>query len=318
MRLRYLFLLILPLLLNCPKKYAPDVKSIEVLYVSSLYNDIYHDQPLLAGIKGLSGLKVGHLKTDPPFMSIILGRLGFYELLNETGIDFVIADSLTFWTDNINYFLIPKSMGYAIKNYEGIRFAILRKDKDTLAIDDEIQISLVKQRSDVIWIIENKLLDIAPMKISFFIKDRGLTDTTVTALNVELDSLLYLKIKAFKERLEHTLNQKTYLEEKNLKEYILCKMSQNESVNLILYPQDLFINDINRDSITLKEILNGITSEMKFSKKVMNKEQIQKLNKDKKYETWGKPKKNNNVLLPDEYGAYLFDMFYKLGSNNGK
>lgn len=318
MRLRYLFLLILPLLLNCPKKYAPDVESIEVLYVSSLHNDIYQDQPLLAGIKGLPGLKVGHLKTNPPFMSIILGRLGFYELLNETGIDFVIADSLTFWTDKIDYFLIPKSMGYAIKNYEGIRFAILRKDKDTLAIADEIRISLVKQRSDVIWIIENKLLDIAPVRINFFIKNRGLTDTTVTALNVGLDTLLYLKIKAFKERLEHTLKQQTYLEEKNLKEYILSKMSQNESVNLILYPQDLFINDITGDSITLREILHSIVSETKFSKTVMNREQIEKVNKDKKYETWGAAKKNNNVLLPDEYGAYMFDMFYKLGSNNGK
>jgi len=318
MRLRYLFLLILPLLLNCPKKYAPDVESIEVLYVSSLYNDIYQDQPLLAGIKDPPGLKVGHLKTKPPFISIILGRLGFYELLNETGIDFVIVDSLTFWTDNINYFLIPKSMGYAIKNYEGIRFAILRKDKDTLTIDDEIQISLAKQRSDVIWIIENKLLDIAPMKISFFIKNRGLTDTTMTPLNVELDTLLYLKIKVFKERLEHILNQKTYLEQKNLKEYILSKMSHNESVNLILYPQDLFINDITSDSVALREILNNIVSEIKFSKTIMNKEQIQELNKDKKYEIWGKLKKNNNVLLPDEYGTYLFDMFYKLSSGHGE
>lgn len=318
MRLRYLFLLIFPLLFNCPKKYAPDVESIEVLYVSSLYNDIYQDQPILAGIKGLPGLKVGHLKTNPPFMSIILGRLGFYELLNETGIDFVIADSLTFWTDNINYFLVPKSMGYAITNYEGIRFAILRKDKDSLAIADEIQISLVKQRSDVLWIIENSLLDIAPIRINFFIKDRGLADTTMTALKVETDSSLYGKIKEFKNKVEQTLKQKIYLEQKNLKAYILSAVSLNEGVNIILYAQGLFINDISSDSITLEEILNSVVCEMKFSKMVMNKKQIQELNKEKEYKTWGKLKKNNNVLLPDEYGTYLFDMFYKLSSGHGE
>lgn len=316
--MRYLFLLIFPLLFNCPKKYAPDVESIEVLYVSSLYNDIYQDQPILAGIKGLPGLKVGHLKTNPPFMSIILGRLGFYELLNETGIDFVIADSLTFWTDNINYFLVPKSMGYAITNYEGIRFAILRKDKDSLAIADEIQISLVKQRSDVLWIIENRLLDIAPIRINFFIKDRGLADTTMTALKVETDSSLYGKIKEFKNKVEQTLKQKIYLEQKNLKAYILSAVSLNEGVNIILYAQGLFINDISSDSITLEEILNSVVCEMKFSKMVMNKKQIQELNKEKEYKTWGKLKKNNNVLLPDEYGTYLFDMFYKLSSGHGE
>jgi hypothetical protein len=318
MRLRYLFLLVFPLLFNCPKKYAPDVESIEVLYVSSLYKDIYQDQPILAGIKGLPGLKVGHLKTNPPFMSIILGRLGFYELLNETGIDFVIADSLTFWTDNINYFLVPKSMGYAITNYEGIRFALLRKDKDTLAIADETQISLIKQRSDVLWIVENRLLDITPIRINFFIKDRGLADTTMTALKVGLDTLLADKIKRFKEKLEQTLNRKIYLEQKNLKAYILSTVSLNEGVNIILYTHGLFINDISSDSITLEEILNSVVCEMKFNKMVMNKKQIQELNKEKEYETWGKLKKNNNVLLPDEYGTYLFDMFYELSSGHGE
>jgi hypothetical protein len=209
-------------------------------------------------------------------------------------------------------------MGYAITNYEGIRFAILRKDKDTLAIADEIQISLVKQRSDVLWIIENSLLDIAPIRINFFIQDRGLADTTMTALKVETDSSLYGKIKEFKNKVEKTLNQKTFLEQKNLKAYILSTVSLNEGVNIILYAQGLFINDISSDSITLEEILNSVVCEMKFSKMVMNKKQIQELNEEKEYEIWGKLKKNNNVLLPDEYGIYLFDMFYKMSSGHGE
>ncbi len=66
------------------------------------------------------------------------------------------------------------------------------------------------------------------------------------------------------------------------------------------------------------KILNSVVCEMKFSKMVMNKKQIQELNKEKEYKTWGKLKKNNNVLLPDEYGTYLFDMFYKLSSGHGE
>ncbi|GAH12210.1 unnamed protein product, partial [marine sediment metagenome] len=31
------------------------------------------------------GIKIGHINTDPPFMAILLGRLGFYELLNSSG-----------------------------------------------------------------------------------------------------------------------------------------------------------------------------------------------------------------------------------------
>ncbi|MGB3340910.1 MAG: hypothetical protein WBB37_05465 [bacterium] len=312
MRLRFALLLIIPFLLNCPKKYKPDIESIEVLYLSSLHDDIYRDKPILAGIKRLPGFKVGHLKTNPAFLGVIMGRLGFYELLNNTGIEFVVTDSLTFWTDNINYFLIPKSMGYAIKNHEGIRFAILRKDKDILTMDDEIKISLVKQRSDILWIIENKLIDITPVKINFFIKDRGLTDTTMTALNVEPDSLLLTELKGFKGMLEQILNKKTFLEDKTLQEYILSTTAQSEGVEVILYPQNLFINDIKKDSVSLREILNNVVSEMKFTKTTMDKKQIQSLNIDGKYKIWGKVKNNNSVLLPDNFGMYLFDMFYKM------
>ncbi len=312
MRLRFAIILIILFLINCPKAYKPDVESIEVLYLSSLHDDIYRDKPILAGIKELHGFKVGHLKTNPPFLSIIMGRLGFYELLNNTGIDFVVADSLTFWTDNINYFLIPESMGYAIKNHEGIRFAILRKDKDILTIDDEIRISLVKQRSDVLWIIENTLIDISPVKINFFIKDRGLTDTTMTVLSVEPDSSLLFKIKNFKEMLEQILNKKTFLDGKSFKEYILSSTAQDEGVNVILYPQHLFMNGIKQDSVSLREILSNIICEMRFTKKTMDKEQIQNLSTERKYEIWGKVGKNNSVLLPDGFGTYLFDMFYEL------
>lgn len=312
MRTRFFLLLIIPLLVNCPKKYKPDIESIEVLYIASLHEDIYRDLPILSGIKGLPGLKVGHLRTEPAFLGMILGRLGFYELLNSTGIDFVIADSVSYWIDNISYFLIPRKMGYAIKNLEGIRFAILRKHKDMLTIDDEIQIALVKQRSDVLWIVDNRLLDIEPVKINFFIKDRGLSDTTIAEFGIKPDSIIFRKIKNFTNLLDQALNKKTYLQAKTLKEYILSTIAQNQGVDLILYPEELFIEDYSGDSVSLQDILNSIVGEMKFTKKTLDKMQIENLIIDKKYQVWGEVKDKTNLVLPDTNGYYIFDMFYKL------
>lgn len=203
-------------------------------------------------------------------------------------------------------------MGYAIKNHEGIRFAIMRKNKDILTIDDEIQIELVRQRSDILWIIENKLIDITPVRINFFIKDRGLTDTTMTALDIEPDSVSIIEIKNFTKMLEQTLNKKTFLHGKTLSEYIMSKIMQDQGTDMILYPQDLFIKDVKNDSISLREILNSIACETKFTKTTLDKEQVEALIKERHYKTWGKTKNQNSVVLPDDYGVYIFDMFYKM------
>lgn len=311
MRLRYLILLVLPLLLNCPKKYAPKVEKIEVIYISSLYEDIYKEKPILSGIKNLPGLKVGHIETNPRFIAILLGRLGFYELLNGTGINFIIGDPHMFWADNINYFFIPRSMGYAIKNYEGIRFAIFSKDKDSLTINDEIKISLVKQRSDVLWVIDKNLIDSPPKKISFYIKDRGLSDTSTTTIKVNPDTLLLKKLQNFENKLTEILSKNIHLENKRLDDYILSKIALSKDVNVILYPEDLFSNVIEKDSINLREILNSVTCELRFKKSLdVTEKEILELSKDKKYHIWGKPTQTNRVLLPDDKGKYLFDLFF--------
>lgn len=309
MKCRYLFLLIIPLLLNCPKKYAPKVEKIEAVYLSSFYEDIQREKPFLSGIKNLSGIKIGHINTDPPFMAILLGRLGFYELLNSTGIDFVIGDPIVFQADNINYFFVPVSMGYAIKNYEGIRFAILCKNKDSLTIADEITITLVKQRSDVLWVIDKAMIDSPPMKIDFFIKDRGLSDTSMTAIEIEPDTMLLKKLQNFKNNFNNMLSRKIYLENKRLDEYVLSKIALSKDVNVILYPEYLFGDVIKKDSISLSEILNNVMCGLKFQKSVdMTKNEILEFNKEKKYKVWGKSIKTNQVLLPDNQGEYLFDL----------
>ncbi len=310
MKYHTLLLLLILLLLNCPKKYAPKVEKIEVLYLSSLYEDIHREKPFLAGIKNLSGIKIGHLKTDPPCMERILRKLGFYQLLDEFPIDYVISDTLIY---SAQYMSIPESMGYGIKNYEGIRFALLCKNKDTLTIEDEIKLTIVKQRSDVLWIIDKDLINSAPMKISFFIEDRGLSDTSITAIKVNSDTTLLRKLQDFKNTLEQILNKKVYLGTMYPGDYILSQTALSEGVNVILYPEGLFgekhMVETYTDSITLREILTILKRCKKFKKLLrMSENEILKLSGEKDYQIWGNLAKINQVLIPDEKGKSLFDL----------
>ena len=314
MRLWY-FLFLLPLLLNCPKQIVPKVKEIKVMYLSSLYEDIKKEEPLLAGIKQLEGIKIGHLLTDPPFMEILLARQGFYELLNETGLDFIIGDTLLARTGDINYFFIPKSMGYAIDNYKGIRFAILSKDKDSLTIDDEIKLSLIKQRSDILWVIGKTFFDAPPMKIDFHLKNRQLSDTSITSINVKIENTLLEKLYDFKNNLCEILSQKIYLENKRLDDYVLSQIAENQGVNLILYPKNLFHDLITEDSITVNELINNVSCDFKFTVTKMTKGEAKEFCIKKGYQLWGGLLKNNLVMLPagdvkDDSGKYLFDFLY--------
>ncbi len=308
-------LLAIALFTNCPKKHAPRVKKIETTYLSSLYEDIYKENPILAGIKDLPGIKIGHLKTDTPLTAILLGKSGFYQLLNETGIDFVIGDPLLFRADNINYFLIPLSMGYAITNYEGIRFAIFCKDKDSLMISDETKVTLVKERSDILWMIDNAFLKAPPMKINFFVRDRGLSDTSVTTIQVRPDTILLKKLRSFRAKFDKLLARTIPLDGKKLDEYILSGLGSKENVNVILYPEDLFRGIVEKDSITLGEILKSVAYELKFRKIAnMPKEEVSAFAERNGYHIWGKLKSQNQTLLPDEEGMYLFDLYFPFDS----
>jgi hypothetical protein len=309
MKLRPLLLVVI-VFLACPKKYAPKVEKIEAIYLSSLYEDIHRDKPILAGVKDLPGIKIGYIKTDPPFMAHILKRLGFYQVLNEFPIDFVITE---LDIHGMDYFTIPVSMGYAIKNYEGIRFAILCKNKDSLAIEDEIKLSLIKQRSDILWVIDNALLNSAPKKIDFFVKNRELSDTSVTAIMLKSDTVLLKILQDFRKKLRDFLNSKIHLEGKNLDEYILSKIAQRMKINVILYPDKICRTVAKRDSISIQELLNKLSWDLKFkSDQGVPKTEILKLSKEKKYNIWGKLAKTNQVLLPAEDGTHLFDLYLPL------
>jgi len=310
MKSRHLFLLAILLVLNCPKRFALKVEKIETIYLSSLYHDMYREKPLLAGIKDVPGIKIGHLQTDPPFMGILLGKLGFYQLLNETGLDFIIGDTPIFWTDDMRYFFIPISMGYAIKNYDGIRFAILSQDRDSLTVSDRIKMSLIQQRSDVLWIIDSNVINSPSMKINFFIKNRILSDTTITPIAIEPDSVLLKKLQDFKSMLDELLAQKIDLEGKKLGEYVLSKAALHEDANVILYPADLFNENIEKDSVSLRGILKNVMCELKFTKINIDREKILEMSRNKEYRIWGNMTGTNQVLMPDDEGEYFFDLFY--------
>jgi hypothetical protein len=310
MNMRYVVLLILPFLIYCPGKYKPSVKRIETVYLSSLYEDLYRDTPFLAGIKNVQGIKVGHIVTPDPMLTVILHKLDFFSLLNETGIDFIIADSSLFHIDNMRYYLIPVSMGYAIKNYEGIRFAIFSKNKDSLTIDEEVHMAIVKQRSDILWIIDNDIISLPPSKIDFYIKDRGLSDTVVTKLTTTPDTLILRKLHNFRDRFEATLNAYISFGGQNLTDYVLTHVATGADVDVILYPAELFQGTVDADSVNVRHLLELVDFNMRF-KKSSNKtnSEIDTLVADHGYLAWGDIKDNNRTLLPDETGHYLFTMY---------
>jgi len=308
MKYPWLFLLILPFFLNCAKRVSAIPKKIEVFYLSSLNEDLKRENSVVVGVNQLKGIKITYLHFEQPFLATVFERLGFYNLLNEFSIDFLITNAPVY---GMNYLSIPETMGYGIKNYEGIRFAILNKNKDSLSIADETKITLLKERSDILLITDNKFLDSSPMKIEFFIKDRALTDTNITQMKIKPDSLLQKKLQAFKNTLNYTLNKRIDIENKRLDEYILSKLTQKEIADLILYPSNLFHKVITTNSITVYEFIANVACELKLKKVEMTKDEILKVKEEKKYNIWGNITKKNSVLLPDEEGKYIFDILFE-------
>ena len=155
MKYRYLLLFMVPFLLNCPKRMTPGSRhKIDMYYLGSLTDDLQRPEPLLAGVAGLKGLKVGYLDTDKPGYALFLERIGLYKLYNDLPLDFLVT---TYPAFGENHLPVLKTMGYGIKNIEGIRFGMISLGKDTLTIHDQTKISLARERSDVLWVIEKKL-----------------------------------------------------------------------------------------------------------------------------------------------------------------
>jgi hypothetical protein len=310
MKLRYAVFIILLCCINCPTKYRPSVKKVEVTYVSSLLDDIRQDQPLLSGIKEVSGIKIGHLRTDPPIIAAFLTHIGFFEVLEKTGIDYVIADTTLTGSDIIDYFIIPYPMGYAIENYEGIRFAIFMKSKDTLSIDDEVKLAIVKQRSDILWLIDDHFLDSPARHLDFYIENRALADTSVAGINITPDSTIEKDIRTVNDQLTNILNTYVHLDNQKIDEYILRQCATATNVNLVLYPADLFNSPALFDSLTVGELIARVEYHMRFKKKHLSKGKVLELTSSQSYQIWGELEESNQVLVPEPQGISLYELCF--------
>lgn len=308
MRFALLLLLCTVLLFNCVKKVVVKVDKIETLYVGSIYQDIYQETPASACIISPPGLKIGHTLTEPVFMEYYLQRNGLHELLNDLEFDFVITDTAIYGQE---YFNIPKSMGYGIKNYQGIRFAVVSKGKDTLAIEDEVELSLIRERSDVLWVIDDKLLNVKPTAITFYISKRALTDTSMSLIKENVDTAQISKIEKFKDKIEKELGRKVAVMGR-LDYHLFSTIAESEDVDMIIYPKNLFQMITETDSMTLLELMSNIAFEMKFMEAEMSDEEILDVCAAKDYAKWGNMKKSNSTLMFDETeGRHIFDYYWK-------
>ena len=294
------------LMISCAKGVVPRVGKIEVLYIGSIYQDIYRDNPISSCIADSPAIKVAHTMTEPVFMEYFLYRMGLSELLSELEIDYVIADTLV---QNQDFFNIPKSMGYAIANYGGIRFAVVSSE-DSLSIEDQVQLTLVKERSDIIWVINSKALNRQPSMINFYIHDRVLSDTTVSPVKAEIDTTRRRKMMAFRNQIEDSLSKKFYVGGR-VDDHLFSRIADRQGINIIIYPEGLFVKTVEADSVTLRELMDCIAFETKFRMTEMDRAEILAINQTEELLQWGNIQDENTALLPDEKGQHIFDFYYK-------
>jgi hypothetical protein len=295
-------------MIHCPKKHKPDIERIEVTYIGSLYEDIMSDTPLLAGIKDIDGVTMGHVMTQPPYITALLGDFGFFDLLNETGIDQIIGDPQLIDLDNVMYFVIPYQLGYVISNYGGIRFAVVSKGKDSLTIQDQIQIGIIDQRSDIMWIIDPAFLMSKPMTYYFYVHDRGLADTSTTVFQPVIDTLLAKKLKECAHHVREVLERTIMLETLSIEEFTLRTAARNQDADIVLYPSDLFRAEPDNNKITINEFMSAVACEQRFFKDDMTRDQIVALQDEQDLRLWGTLSDTNTVLYPAKQGKALFDL----------
>jgi hypothetical protein len=294
-------------MLCCTKGVVPKASKIEVLYLGSIYEDIFRENPNSAGISKFPGVRVAHVLTEPEFMEYFLQSNGLPALLDELGFDFVIADTAI---PDHRYFTVVRSMGFAIKNFGGIRFALL-SCKDSMTIDDQVKLSLVKERSDVLWVVDDDLLKLPPSIINFYINNRVLTDTSILPIKATPDESRMRQVVAFRERIENELNRKIHIAGR-VDDHLFSVLARKQEAGVIIYPASLFTEVIEADSASLRTLMQSVAFGMRLKKTVMSDDEINELCTTRGYLKWGKMEKANTVLVPDEVrGQYIFNLYYE-------
>ncbi len=293
--------------LNCPKRMSVKTTRIEVIYLSSLLDDIQRPEPFLCSIVNTGGLKIGYLKFETPFMFQIFHRLGFYKLLNEVPLDFLITNYPIY---EQNFLSIPLDLGYGIKNYEGVRFAICSQYRDSLTISDQVKIATIRERSDVLWVADEKILSSPPMHIDFHVRNRILQDTTIRKIETKIDTTLFAKLSNFKKLLNQTLETRLFLNNSSLSDYIFSKIKAKKAIDIMLYPGNLLRDNTLKNELTIADFLRLVACDLRFHIKEMTREEVNKAMKEYGYQLKGNITKKNITLIPDKEGEYLFDLIF--------
>lgn len=299
--------LLLSLFLNCPKRIGPTAKIIEVAYVGAIYDDLFKEKPALSAATDSNKITIGYLDFKWPFLDVILERTNFFEALSGLPVDYIIMDRPVY---GYKFFPVKRSMGYGITNFKGIRFAIISKDKDSLSISDETMLALVRERSDVAWIVDNAFLKLPPVLVDFKIEGRNLSDTMMKPLNVESDSGAGARIRGIQNLLSETLNRVITTGPVDLKEYVLQGLCSHFGANVVLYPALTFRNVTAGSAYRLGDVLNMVACEMKFSASEMKKAGLELMMRKQQYSVWGEIKKNNIVACPADTGTMVFDIVF--------
>lgn len=302
-----LLIVLIVISLHCTSGVVPKTNRIDVAYIGSIYEDINQESPISAGLADFQGIKIAHTMTEPAFMEHYLYRAGLSELLNKLEIDFVIGDTVA---RNQKFYGIQRSTGYAITNFEGIRFAMFSTSKESLTIDDQVQLTLVRERSDILWVIDRTVLDIEPTLITFYINNRVLSDTSMLPIKAEIDTARQRLVKDFINKAEDGLNKKIYLGGR-VDEHLFSTIAEKQAVNIVIYPEDLIVEMFEGDSTTLRELMGLIAFEMEFKKMEMSDAEVSEFCAAKGFLRWGNVKEENDVLLPDEIdGRSIYDFYY--------
>ncbi len=294
--------------LHCTSGVVPRTSQIEVAYIGSILEDLNRQTPISAGLAKFPGIKIAHTITEPAFMEYFLYRAGLAQLLDALEIDYVVSDTIA---RDHGFFTIPKTSGYAISNIEGIRFAIYSTDKESLTIEDQVQLTLVRQRSDVLWILDQNALDMEPTLFNFYIDNRALASKSTSPIRAKPDMARQHAIKDFMGKIEEQLNTKIRIDG-SIDEYLFSTIAEKQGVNVIIYPQNLIAGEFEGDSVTLLELMGLVAFEMRFKKASLHDTEISEICALNDFRRWGDAAKENVVLLPDgETDKHFFDFYYE-------
>lgn len=310
--MRLLLATFLLILLSCIPGVSPRTRSIDVVYIGSIWEDINREKPFSAAVTNPDAITLVHTLTEPPFMEYYLHKMGLHELLDTLGFDFVIGDTLVYGGD---YFPMSKSMGYAIKNFGGIRFAMICSAKDSLTMEDRVTLSLLKERSDILWVIDKPLLELPPSLIKLNISQRALSDTSISTIKAKEDTARTRLVRDFILRIEKELNTEI-VTAGSIADHVLSTVAQNEQVDVVLYPEKLFLSNDKVQTLGLRKLIENVAFEMKFRKTEMKRAQISEFCTTTGCLTWGEVKQTNSVLVPDEKtGNRIFDYYHGRKNN---